>query len=241
MSDQLEGVLKQLKYFMADASHELKTPLTVVKGIVEGLIDGIYDRNDNDNYLKIINEINDMNCMVYDLLEISKIESSQIEFSTGIFLFSDLILDIHDKLQPLVSKKNIEVSLNLSEFFIEGDEERIKRAVRNLYINAIRYTSENGSIDIEVSNFEKSGYFEMKNSPAYISDEDIKNIWKPFYISEKSRNKKLGGSGLGLYMVKEILDKHDFSYGIENYKDGVLAYFKFPVFENFEDDEIEKI
>jgi signal transduction histidine kinase len=225
MSDQLEATLNQLKYFLADASHELKTPLTVVKGIVEGLIDGVYDSGDVENYNKIIAEVNDMSGLVHDLLEISKMETGQVEISSNIFLLSDIVLDVHDKLQPLIKKKNIEVKLFLTDFFVEGDEERIKKVVRNLYTNAIKYTKSDGEILISTLDSDGRGSFEIKNSPARISDEDLNNLWKPFYRAEKSRNKSLGGSGLGLYMVKEILERHGAEYGIENFEDGVKAYF----------------
>ncbi|QZY55823.1 sensor histidine kinase [Crassaminicella profunda] len=230
------------KRFIADASHELKTPLTVMKGICEGVVDGIYDYNDHDHFKKMLNEINDMSQLVYDLLEISKLESGKVPFKKEIFQLCDVVLKIHGKLKPLLERKELKVQLDLAEDFIIGDEDKIERVIRNLYSNAVQYTPENGEINIYIHHDQDHCYVNIENSPAKISKDDLSKIWEPFYRIEKSRNKALGGTGLGLHMVKGILDKHDSEYGIENTEKGVKVYFSLQrIVEEIEiESELEK-
>lgn len=213
------------KRFIADASHELKTPLTVMKGICEGVKDGIYDGNDSENFNNILNEINDMSKLVYDLLESSKLESCDVESKTSIFQLSDVVLKTHSKLKHLIEDKKLKVLLELSEDFVLADEDKIQRVIGNLYYNAIQYTPQNGEINIKMKREMDKCYFIIENSPAKISEVDLAKIWEPFYRVEKSRNKTLGGSGLGLYMAKIIFENHDCEYDIKNISTGVRVYF----------------
>lgn len=225
MSDRLEHTLNQLKQFLADASHELKTPLTVMKGIVEGMMDGVYDVNDPENFKRMSHEINDMSQLVYDLLELSKLESGEIEFSQDVFQLSDVVLKTHHKFQPLIKEKSIEVKLDLDEYFVRANEAHIETVVRNFYANAIQYTPNGGRIDIQMLEEEKHVQFLIENSPSHINEAALDKLWQPFFREDQSRNKKLGGTGLGLYMVRQILERHQSSYKIENTENGVKVTF----------------
>lgn len=220
-----EKIEQYRKRFIADVSHELKTPLTVMKGVCEGIIDGIYDRKDNQHFKNILNEVNDMSRLVYDLLEISKLESGEVPLDISIFQLSDVVYKIHSKFKPLIENKNLQVSLTLSEDFVKGDENKLERVIGNLYHNAILYTPENGKIDIYMLIDFNICYFVIENSPAKIPKDDISKIWQPFYRVEKSRNRSSGGSGLGLYLAKEILEKNGCKYGIKNTATGVRVHF----------------
>lgn len=220
------------KRFIADASHELKTPLTVIKGICEGVEDGIYDYKDKEHFKNILNEINDMSHLVYDLLEISRLESGEVPFQKDVFQLCDIVLKVHGKLKPLLEAKNLIADLKFTEDFVIGDEEKIERVIRNLYYNAIQYTPQNGNIKLYMNRSKDNCFFNIENKPAKISEGELEKIWEPFYRLEKSRNKALGGSGLGLHMVKEVLDKHDSQYGIENTEVGVKAYFSLQIITN---------
>ena len=229
MSEQLEKTLQQLKQFLADASHELKTPLTVMKGIVEGMMDGVYDVNDPAHYQRIRSEINDMSQLVYDLLELSKLESGEVNFKEEVFQLSDSVLKCHGKFAPLVKDKDLTVSLSLEEYFVKGNEAYIETVVRNLYANAIQYTQVGGLVDIRMG--EKDGHcvLTVENTPSHISEEALEKLWQPFFRVEQSRNRALGGTGLGLYMVKEIMEKHGQGYGIANTDKGVCAYVQLAI------------
>lgn len=220
------------KRFIADASHELKTPLTVIKGICEGIRDGVYDSNDSENFKNILTEVNDMSKLVYDLLESSKLESLEVQSETTIFQLSDIILKTHSKLKHLIENKNLKISLNLSDDFVLADENKIEKVIGNLYYNAVEYTPKNGRINVKMDCNEDTCYFIIENSPANIPKDDLPKIWEPFYRVEKSRNKTLGGSGLGLYMARIIFENHNSEYGIENTSDGVKSYFSLKRIEN---------
>jgi len=225
MSDRLENTLKQLKQFLADASHELKTPLTVMKGLLEGMMDGVYDVKDPEHYQRMLGEINDMSQLVYDLLELSKLESGQVNFKEEVFQLSDVVLKVHNKMSYLVKDKDLKVTLDLDESFVRGNEQYVETVVRNYYANAVQYTPDGGTIDIKMLSKMDQTKLEILNTPSHISEEALEKLWQPFFRVEQSRNKALGGTGLGLYMVKEILEKLGSPYGIQNTNNGVMAYF----------------
>lgn len=213
------------KRFIANSSHELKTPLTVLKGIVEGLTGGLYNRDDDEHFESILNEIDDMSKLVHDLLEISKIETGEVPLNLEIFQLSEVVLRVNDKVKILAKSKNVETQLNLSGDFIHADEEKIGKVITNLLNNALNYTPENGTVTINLAVENNQLHFYVENKPASIPEGDLEHIWEPFYRVEKSRNKMLGGTGLGLYLVKEIMEKHSFKYYIKNTDMGVEAGF----------------
>lgn len=225
----LKGKMEQMrKNLIADISHELKTPLTVMKGICEGMSDGIYDVK-NPEYLKrVLEEINNMGDLVYDLLEISKIESGEVPLNKSIFQLSDVILKVHRQFKTLIKEKNLQVTLELNEDFVLADESQIEKVIRNLYANAVNYTPKDGKIIITMKTSQVCN-FSIENTPAHIPNTDLERILEPFYRVEKSRNKALGGSGLGLYIVKNILERHNSDYDIENTKTGVKVSFSLPI------------
>lgn len=225
MSDRLENTLRQLKQFLADASHELKTPLTVMKGLLEGMMDGVYDVKEPEHYKRMLSEINDMSQLVYDLLELSKLESGQVNFKEEVFQLSDVVLKVHSKMSYLVGDKDLKVTLDLDESFVRGNEQYVETVVRNYYANAVQYTPAGGTIGIKMLSKMDQTRLEVLNTPSHISEEALEKLWQPFFRVEQSRNKALGGTGLGLYMVKEILEKHKSPYGIQNMRNGVMAYF----------------
>lgn len=222
LKDQMDEFRKT---FIAHASHELKTPLTVMKGIYEGIIDGVYDYHNNEYQQTVLNQINDMSKLVHDLLQITKLESGEEIFKKDVFQLSDVVLKISNKLRSLINNKKIKVQLNLLDDFVLGDENKIERVIQNLYYNAVQYTQDEGEIIIWMKCNQDNSYLIIENKPSHIPEKDLPKIWEPFYRVEKSGNKALGGSGLGLFMVKEILNKHDSNYFIENTQAGVKVEF----------------
>lgn len=180
MSDRLENTLKQLKQFLADASHELKTPLTVMKGLLEGMMDGVYDVKDPEHYQRMLAEINDMSQLVYDLLELSKLESGQVNFKEEVFQLSDMVLKVHNKMSYLVNDKNLKVTLDLDESFVRGNEQYVETVVRNYYANAVQYTPDGGRIEIKMLSKLDQTKLEILNTPSHISEEALEKLWQPF-------------------------------------------------------------
>lgn len=213
------------KRILADASHELKTPLTVMKGICEGIVDGVYDASDTENYKKILSNADYMSKLVHELLEISKIESGEVPMSKENFTYIEVIEKVEDKLKLLMEKKKQTIKIDIKNSLVIGDKEKITKVIINLWQNAIQYTKEEGHIDIYSNTIDDKEYLIIENTPSHIEKSQLNKVWEPYYRVDKSRNKNLGGSGLGLYLVKEVLEKLASDYGIENTKDGVKVFF----------------
>lgn len=239
MSDRLQITLEQLKEdlelrnkldeerkrFIADVSHELKTPLTVIKGTCEGLVDGVYDNKQKEYYVTMLEEINDMGQMIQDLLEISQVENEEI-LKITVFDLSEILYKVHSHLKPLAKEKDLKIKFDVEEAFVQADEKRIETVIRNLYNNAIFYTPKGGEINIGIQMRENKIRLNIENLCVSIEEHELEKIWDAFYRVDQSRNKELGGSGLGLYIVKQILEKHGSTFGIENSESGVNAWFE---------------
>lgn len=227
LKDHLEAQRKQL---IADVSHELKTPLTVMKGICSGLIDGIYSGQDTKNFEAMLGQVNQMSDLVQELLEVSRLEA-EVSLDQEVFMLSDTVFKVHKSFKTLVKEKELRLILNLEEYFVLGDRKKIECVIRNLYNNAIFYTPCGESIEIVIEKIGSRVCFRIMNKGVSIPLELQEKIWEPFYRIDQSRNKKLGGSGLGLYMVKCILEKHCSSYGMMSDSNSVTFWFDLEVIE----------
>lgn len=216
---------EERKRFIADVSHELKTPLTVIRGTCEGLVDGVYDKNQNEYFELMLEEINDMGQMVQDLLEISRVENEEV-LRKEIFDLSEIVYKVHSHLKSLVIEKELRIILELEEGFINADEKKIETVIRNIYNNAIFYTPRGQEIHIKMLENETKFKLSVENYGVFIKESELEKIWDAFYRVDQSRNKELGGSGLGLYIVKQILEKHESQYGIRNTHKGVEVWFE---------------
>lgn len=216
---------EERKRFIADVSHELKTPLTILKGTCEGLVDGVYDKSREEYYKMMLEEVNEMGQMVQDLLQLSRIENEEI-LKLEPFDLSEIIYKVHSHLKPLVREKNLKVRFEMDEVFVYADEKKIETVIRNIYNNAIFYTPVGQKVDIKVLECEDKVKMSIENYGVYIEEHQLDKIWDAFYRIDQSRNKELGGSGLGLYIVKQILEKHDCSFGIHNTEKGVQVWIE---------------
>lgn len=211
---------------VANLSHELKTPLTIIEGIASGIRDGLYEGDEKKYILSIIEEIGLMNDVIFDMLELSKIEDESFKLEKNLFDLSGVFLRINNKMRNLAEEKNIKVNIETDEVVVNGDINKIEQVIRNFYSNAIRYTEEGKNIYIRIYEMKNYGVFEIENEGAFISHNEQINIWDAFYRCEKSRSRELGGTGLGLKIVKEILNHHGADYGTYNSDKGVVFYFK---------------
>ncbi|MCU9814371.1 sensor histidine kinase [Paraclostridium sp. AKS73] len=199
---------ENLKIFIGGASHELKTPIALIKAYAMGIQDGI----DDGTYLDtIIEESEKMNDIINNLIYLSKYEKREVKINS--FDLKEILLLIIDEYKLIINENNVEVNLNIdeNEFMIEGDIEGIKIVLRNLISNSIKYTLDD-KIYISLIRKEKV-YIYVSNKANGIIESELDNIWKPFYVLEKSRNRQLSGTGLGLGLVKEILDAQKLTYG----------------------------
>ncbi len=211
----------------AAISHELKTPITVLKGQLDGMLHNIGIYKDREKYLARASEVTDtLESMVREILDISRMESSGFSANKERFDFSKLAAQQVKSLVPLAEQKNVQMRADIqNDLTISADEHLLKRAVGNLINNAISYTPSGETVVVEVYQKDNAIVFSVLNTGAHIPEQDLPHLLEAFYRVEHSRNRKTGGSGLGLYLVKTILEQHGSECVIQNTPSGVLATF----------------
>lgn len=220
--------------FVAGASHELKTPITVMQGYLQGLQDKIEIGDSVDEYLKILNdETQRMNTLVSDMLNLSQLESGKSKLNMEPLSIYRIFEYVIRKLSPAIEEKKIEVRFEEQDdgFLSLGDSFRVEQVVTNLLDNAVKYTSFGGTVKISITGLEDKSLIEIENTGSKIPEGDKEKIWEKFYRIEKSRNKFSGGSGLGLSIVRDILKLHGSIYGVENTSSGVKFFFTLKKYE----------
>ena len=245
MSHKLKTTLKQLqedmafkerlneqrKQFIVDVSHELKTPLTVLKATCEGFRDDVYETHDKSHIDNMLTQIDAMSELIQELLTVVRLEQEE-QLNREVFDLSDSILKIHAQLKSLAKNKQIKVHMEIEESLVTGERKKIEMVIRNFYNNAIFYSKENEEIYITLKQSQDKWRCSIENTGVAIRAEELEKIWEPFYRVDQSRNKALGGSGLGLYIVKKVLDSHKQSYGIQNTSKGVKAWFELEAYHD---------
>lgn len=218
----------QLDFFSA-VSHELKTPITVIKGQTEGMILNIGDYQDRNKYLmRSLEIINTMESMVQEILTVSRMKSSKVGLRKESIQFSDMLKQEYALFEDLIVQKGIEWNESITpNLCVVGDKALLQKAINNLVSNAIAYSPEGSSIYLTAFAEEGSVQFLLENTGVHIPDSELPKLFDAFYRVEHSRNKRTGGSGLGLYIVKTILEQHQAEYRIENTNRGVLFTIQF--------------
>ena len=218
----------QLDFFSA-VSHELKTPITVIKGQTEGMILNIGDYQDRNKYLmRSLEIINTMESMVQEILTVSRMKSSKVGLKKESIQFSDILKQEYALFEDLIVQKGIDWKENITpDLCVVGDMALLQKAINNLVSNAIAYSPEGSSIYLTAFAEEGAVRFLLENTGVHIPDSEFPKLFDAFYRVEHSRNKRTGGSGLGLYIVKTILEQHQAEYSIENTKRGVLFTIQF--------------
>ncbi|MGD9568121.1 MAG: ATP-binding protein [Sedimentibacter sp.] len=228
---------KMTKQFIANVSHDFKTPLTLIMSYSEALIDmEDIDEDTKKEYLSIIiNEGNKMSEFVQELLKLSQLEGGIIKLEKSNFSINEIIDDITNKNSIIAKDKNISVEKHISDSSIVfADYFRIEQVFQNLYENAIKYCNLGGVIKVSTSIINNKCRVSIFNTGNHISEDDIENIFVSFYRADKSR-KNMGSYGLGLAIVKAVMDMHNEKYGVQNQEDGVLFWFELENVEmNFE-------
>jgi len=218
------------KQLVSSISHELKTPLMIMQVTIQGILDGVIPEEDHQNeLLNVVEEINKSSIMIQDMLQIYRLDDAQSELEISEFSLSNCIYVFIDEFDKVIKTHNLKINLNIKkDVIIEADNKLIKRVISNFFTNAIKYTPENQQIDIEISETKDQAYFELINHGAMIDPGNLENIWMPFFRGETentSNRLKTKGTGIGLYLVSEILKAHNCEFGIVNVNQGVKSYF----------------
>ncbi|SCM95269.1 Uncharacterized protein BWINRASL_02675 [Bacillus mycoides] len=229
MSDKLHGAHQDLtnrnehlKRFMGDVTHELKTPIALVKAYSMGIKDGLDDGTYVDTIIKQTDQISNL---IEELLRFSKLERDVLQKEE--FPIEPLVQSIIDKHKiELESKEiNLQVNYNAGDAIIYADLNKMRMVFQNLISNAIKYTT-NQNIRITFEEKNDVVHFQIQNDIATEGIKEIDKIWEPFYVLDSSRSKEKSGTGLGLAIVKSILERHGFEYGV-SVVDGEIQFYMY--------------
>ena len=205
--------------FVADVSHELKTPITSIMGYSDTLLEGEYDKETQERFLKVIaTESRRMAKLVTDLLTLSRFDNNQILQEKTRFDLGELVKQCQESLEIQISQKNHKVECFVTADVppVYADKEGIQRVIINILTNAIKYTPEGGNIKIYVGFVYNDAYIKVIDNGLGIPEEDLKRIFERFYRVDKARTRKMGGTGLGLSIAKEILDRNNGNIDIKS-------------------------
>lgn len=208
--EELKKLENYRREFLADISHELKTPLFAAQGFVHTLLDGAMDDEEvREKFLKkAAKSLDGLNMLVQDLLLLSQIETGEMKMQISSFDIQKLAFEVIEQLEHKAEKKDVKLKLKSPvNLATKGDRMRIYQVIVNLVDNAIKY---GGSVvEIELEKEKEYVLVSVHDNGAGIQPEHLKRIFDRFYRIEKSRNKDKGGTGLGLSIVKNVLDAHD--------------------------------
>ena len=226
---QKEEVDELRKEFISNVSHELKTPIALIQGYAEGLNEGINDNPDDIKYYSevIMDESNKLNKMVGQLLSLNQIEFGSVKLNLERFDIVEVIKSLISRRQILSEKEDVEIKIDApNKQYVWGDEFYIEEVITNYLNNAINHVDEHRIIKVQV--VENNGIVRVSvfNSGKPIPEEELENIWVKFYKIDKARTREYGGSGIGLSIVKAIMDNHDKECGAINHEDGVEFWFE---------------
>ena len=220
---------RQRSAFFAAASHELKTPVTILKGQLTGMLDEVGVYRDRDRYLaRSLQVTSRMEALVGEILTISRMESGTGLRKEEVDL-SRLVEEQLEQDRELLDQREMDLSLSLAPgLVLRGDPSLLGRAVDNLLSNAALYSPAGARIRVRTLRLDGRPTLVVENTGVQIGAEALPRLFEPFYREEQSRNRRTGGSGLGLYLVKMILDRHGARCEIENITDGVRVRVIFP-------------
>lgn len=226
--------------FIADISHELKTPIFAAQGYIHTLLDGaVEDPNVRDKFLKrAAKSLNNLEKLVQDLITLNQMESGVIKFSKIPFDLKETVQEVLEQLEEKASRRNVKILFkydNEISYRTLADKDKIFRVIQNLVSNAIKYNKDEGKVIVRLKSRKKLISFKVKDEGQGISPEDLKRIFERFYRVEKSRSREKGGTGLGLAIVKHILEGHKSKINVSStLGEGSVFSFDLPLLENKE-------
>ena len=221
------------KQFISDVSHELKTPIALIQGYAEGLVEGVITDEENKKFYQevILDEANKMDKLVKRLLELMKLEYEDRKFNDTKFDIVELINEVIKNSKVVLEEKNIEIEFKEKEsIYVFADDFYIEQVVTNYFTNAIKNALEvnkKKKIKITIKSAKDNKIrVSVFNTGNKIDEENLNRIWTRFYKVDESRDRSKGGTGIGLALVKAIMTKYNSAYGVVNKKDGVEFFFE---------------
>lgn len=219
------------KNFITISSHEFRTPLTIMRGILEGYEDGIYEKVDLDPLKVITFEVEELESIVQEIITIGKTEAKVMTYKRNYFQLMDIVQQNLNRYKYIIPKRDLSLVKDLNEGFIFGDEEKISLVIKNTISNAIKYSNPFTTIYVNVIEGKEKIIFTVENEGGHLDEETVQALWEPFYRGASEREKS-PGYGIGLYTTKLILTAHEAEFCLENTERGVqfkAAFKRFTV------------
>ena len=214
--DQVKKMEQLRKEFIAQFTHEIKTPLAIINGNID-LLENVDDEDKKAKYIEVINkEISVINDLVLQMLDLSKLEAKAITLDKKEIDLRELSEDIIDDYEQLLMDKKLKIEIQGEDVLIVGDRKRIEMVIQNYLSNAIKHAFINSTIKIKI----KENEFSIENKGKQIDENRMDTIWESFVSDDQK------GTGLGLAIVRNILELHEMSYGVYNLQGGVEFYFR---------------
>lgn len=227
--DQIDEMRKE---FLSNVSHELKTPIALIQGYAEGLREGINDDEESREFYcdVIIDEAAKMNIMVKKLLTLNQLESGNEVVSMERFDITALIKNYIASSDILLKERDISVRMeDYGAIYVWGDEFKVEEVFMNYFTNAIHYAQDEKIIDVKLCRMGQQVRISVFNTGSPIPQDSIEHIWEKFYKVDKARTREYGGSGIGLSIVKAIMESMNQKFGVVNYENGVEFWFMLDV------------
>lgn len=232
--DRERKIDEMRKEFISNVSHELRTPISIIQGYSEGLVSNVAESDEDRQFYcdVIMKEADKMNKLVKDLLDISQIESGYFVLEKTDFDLKELLNYVVNRFKIVIKEKNITLDFNMPEnILVNGDMMRIEQVVTNYLTNAMNHVDDKKSVKLITELSGKKVRVNIFNSGNNIPDEAIEKIWGSFYKVDKARTRAYGGYGLGLSIVKAIMDMHGNAFGVRNIAGGIIFWFELDIVE----------
>ncbi|WRS28286.1 HAMP domain-containing sensor histidine kinase [Oscillospiraceae bacterium MB08-C2-2] len=210
MASSVAALESSRRLFTANVSHELRTPMTTISGFVDGMLDGTIPEEKREQYLKIVSiEIKRLSRLVRSMLDTARIEAGELELTLSIFDISEIVRQTIFTFEARLEEKQVEImGLETDKVLVEADVDLIHQVIYNLVDNAVKFVEDKGYISVHYHSDEEMTYIAIRNSGAGIAKEETPKLFERFYKSDKSRSLNKQGVGLGLHIVKSIINYH---------------------------------
>ncbi len=235
MAKNLEENEKSRKNFVANVSHELKTPMTTISGFIDGILDGTIPPEETEHYLNIVSEVvKHLSGLVVSMLNMSKIEAGKVELEFSEFSLDQLLIQVFIGFERNITEKNIDIIgiEKLDSVKIRADEALIRQVMYNLIDNAVKFTRNDGTIKIDLSEEKHNAKLMISNSGSTIPKNELNSIFDRFYKVDKSRGLDASSFGIGLHIVKSIIEMHGGTIQAVSKEDHTKFVVVLPLFNN---------
>lgn len=229
MAENLETIERLRKNMVADISHELRTPLTNLRGYLEGLSDAVIPP-DRETFQMLEQEVLRLVHLVDDLQQLARADAAKAFLDCRELSLHELLVQITDLYRPKFQEKGIEVQWQLDPASdrVTADRDKLLQAIRNLVDNAWKYTPQGGSVTIATERGADGIRTVFANTGAAIAEQDIPFLFERFFRADRSRSRDAGGAGIGLAIVKELIEAHGGTVGVASGADGTRVWFTLP-------------